>query len=267
MRTAILPLSFILFFHSPVRAQLLAGEVPNGATVLVLNIDLQLTEPNTQDGAGLEVDCDDQPDISAILIYGQPILDAPNLARLDLIDTEMELCMDLQAYSRPQYYAYGQALTCTGAYDWQSDSVNYLGNFGGFIPTGPTEIDSMYVAYRGGGGEAGWILLSFDLTGSLSQPIWLKIHQVLSICGITSTPEHVATSKIRLFPNPTNGQALQVETVDPLHSIELLDAAGRLVARYSGTFHTIPAPEMAGAYQVRAIHSDGHRSISRLVRY
>lgn len=267
MRTALLSLGIILLPASTARAQLLAGEVPNGATVLDLNIDLQLTEPFTQDGAGLEVDCDDQPDINAVLIHGQPILDAPNLARLDFIDTEMELCMDLETFSRPQYYAYGEIMTCTGAYDWQSDSVNYLGNFGGFIPTGPTAIDSMYVAYRGGGGEVGWILLSFDLTGSLSQPIWLKIHQVLSICGITSIADHDAVPAIRLFPNPTNGQTLQVESDAPLNSIDVLDAAGRVVARYGGTVRTIPAPEEAGTYLVRAIHADGQRSITRLVRY
>src|SRR4030095_10485535 len=109
-------------------------------------------------------------EIAVTLIRGEPMIDAPNIARLDILVPDVELCMDLAPLPyqrRAQYYAFGQALDCTGAFNWQSDSANVLGDVGTFTAIGPIVIDSMYVAFRLGGTQVGWILLSFDLNGGL----------------------------------------------------------------------------------------------------
>ncbi|MEO8588969.1 MAG: hypothetical protein ABI432_06360 [Flavobacteriales bacterium] len=265
MRTHLLPISALLFLSAPASAQLHAGEVPLGNSAVDVGIDLLLTETFTQAAAYFEIDCDDQPDIRAMLIHGAPFIDDPNIAMLHLLDDDLELCADLASFQRPKYYAFDQLLDCTGDFDWQSDSVNILGDFGSFQAIGPFTVDSMYVAYRRGT-QVGWILLSFDLNAGLSAR--LKIHQVLPICpASTSIATHDAPATLSLFPNPSDGGAIHVECADALHSIELLDATGRLLARYNGTVRTIAAPEAVGAYLVRASYADGRRSITRLVRY
>ena len=140
------------------------------------------------------------------------------------------------------------------------------GDFGGFTAIGPMSMDSMYIAYRRDT-QVGWMLLSFDVNGSVA-PVRLQIHQVLPICpAFTSVPSHELAPGVGLHPNPTNGQAIQVEHTGVLQSIEVLDATGRRVAQYAGTVRTIAVPEIAGAYLVRVIDAEGLRSITRLVRY
>lgn len=165
---------------------------------------------------------------------------------------------------RPKYYAFDQLLDCAGDFDWQSTDQLVLGDFGGFTAIGPITIDSLYIAYRRGA-QVGWMLLSFDVLGNL--PVRLQVHQVLPICpGAMSVIERAAPS-VALFPNPSNGQPVRLEIADALRSIELLDAAGRILASYNGTVRTIAAPDGAGTYLVRATHADGRRSTTRLVRY
>ena len=63
----------------PLCAQLIAGEVPAGRTALDLNIDLQLNTANTVDSADMEIDCDDSPDLRAVLYRSDPLVDGTNL--------------------------------------------------------------------------------------------------------------------------------------------------------------------------------------------
>jgi hypothetical protein len=264
MRTRLLPIPALLFITAPASAQIHAGEIPGGTSAVDVGIDLNLSAPNTMTSTTFEVDCDDQPDVMVMLVHGQPAVDAPNVALLHLLDDDLELCADLATFQRPKYYAFDQLLDCAGNFDWQSDSVNVLGDFGSWTAIGPISIDSMYVAYRRGE-QVGWILLSFDLNDGLA--IYLRIHSVLPICpASTSVAQHDLTAGIVLFPNPSNGQEIRVESRDALRTIEVLDLTGKVIAHYSGTVRTIPAPEVAGAYLVRASHTDGRRSITRLMR-
>ena len=266
MRTRILPIAALLLLTATVNAQFHAGEIPSGMSAVDVNINIVLPTPNTTNSATFEVDCDDQPDVSVTLVHGQPAVDAPNIAILQMLDDDLELCKDLAPYyRRPQYYAFGQELYCTDNFDWQSDSVNVLGDFGSWTAIGPTDIDSMYVAYRRGE-QIGWILLSFDVNDGLS--VSLRIHQVLPVCpASTSIEQHGPSSAVILFPNPCSGGPIRVESPDALRGIELLDPLGRPIARYGGRVRTIASPEVAGTFLVSVIHADGRRSITRLIRY
>jgi hypothetical protein len=200
----------------------------------------------------------------AVLVRGEPAIDAPNVARLERLDPDLELCKDLATYERPQYHPYGQALDCTGAFTWQSDSINVLGDFGTFTAIGPVVIDTLYVAYRKGGTQVGWVQVSFILNNSLS--VSLQIHRVLEYCNSTGTGE-LADGTTMLVPNPTDGTEIRVEGPGELRSITVFDATGREVFRHRGTQRTLPAPDHAGSYVVRFEHLDGHWTTARLLRY
>ncbi|MBK9175625.1 MAG: T9SS type A sorting domain-containing protein [Flavobacteriales bacterium] len=141
-----------------------------------------------------------------------------------------------------------------------------LGDFGGFTAIGPVTIDNQYIAYRRGA-QTGWIRLSFQVQGGLSG-VDMQVHQLLPLCpGAMSVGDGTSASGISLFPNPSNGGPIRVESADALRSIDVLDATGRIVAQYSGAIRSILSPSNAGTYVVRAMHRDGRVSVVRLVGY
>lgn len=261
-------LSIAVLLAAPAHAQLTAGEVPPGMSALDINLSIALTDPFTSDSVALEFDCDDSFDAWGVLYRNAPEVDAPNFALLRFVDTDIEVCADLNTgwQQRPKYHGFGDPLDCMGSFDWQGSNPIMLGDFGGFVPTGPAQVDSLYIAYRRGA-QTGWILLSFDVQGDLNE-VSLHVHQLLPLCpGIMSEGEAASTPGLVLFPNPSCGDEMHVQCADALRSIETLDASGRCVARYSGTVRTIPAPALPGAYLVRAVHADGRRTTLRLMRY
>ena len=250
-----------------VNAQINAGDVPPGTTAIDFGIDLILNDPFTSISASLELDCDDQPEVAATLIRGEPMIDAPNIARLDILVPDVELCMDLAPIPfqrRPQYHSFGQALDCAGAFSWQGDSVNVLGDFGTFTAIGPIVMDSVYVAFRQGGTQVGWILLSFDLNGGLL-PVRLTIHEWLQFCGPTGMDHAPSVPLIGLYPDGGDGSVIHVQGAGTARSIEVLDMRGRPIALYGGNVRTIRIPTVAGIYLVQAVWADGQRATARLI--
>jgi hypothetical protein len=266
MRSTLLSLAALLI-SVQMNAQLNAGEVPAGMTALDLNIDIALTTNFSADSASVEFDCDDLPDAWAVLFRGMPAIDAPNSAMLRFVDTDIEVCLDLFTgfQQRPAYYNEGNTLSCSDGYTWQSAAQVYLGDLGTFMASGPASIDSLYIAYRRGT-TLGWIQLSFDINDDAE--INLQVHRVLSLCGnTTSSSPNELPAAVSLFPNPSHGETVRVQSAGALRSIDVLDAMGRTIALYNGTPSTIAAPQVAGAYLLRVLHVDGRRSVSRMVWY
>jgi hypothetical protein len=263
MRTPLLSLATVLLLGHTTKAQINAGDVPTGTAAIPFNINLVLNNANTTTSASLELDCDDQPEINVVLIQGQIALDDPNIARLDIVDQGLELCMG--SNDRPKYYAAGQVLDCSGTYDWGSVVMNVIGDYGGFFAVGPGAVNDMYVAYRLNG-EIGWIRLSFNLESGIS--VDLQIPEALSLCGSgTGIDDPDALSAMSLFPNPSNGDGMiRVESPSVVQGIEVLDATGKMIARYGAATQVIAAPEAPGVYLVRARSIDGQWSIVRLMR-
>ncbi|HRH69870.1 MAG TPA: T9SS type A sorting domain-containing protein [Flavobacteriales bacterium] len=266
MRTSVLCcISALIFLDQNAIAQLHAGEVPDGSAVIDVEVDLTLIDEFTQDSVALEVDCDDQPDIVAYLLHGAPAVDAPNSAMLRMVDDDLELCMDMAQFPRPKYYELDELLDCAGEFDWQSSAWHTLGDFGGFLATGPTTVQSKFIAYRRGE-QLGWLQLSFNV----GEPpaVQLQIHQVLPLCPSTLSVAAIkAAPAFTIFPNPNNGEEMHVQSAGALRSIDVIDAAGRTVAQHSGAMRTFPAPTEAGTYIVRAIGADGQRTVTQFVRY
>jgi hypothetical protein len=244
----------------PLCAQLIAGEVPAGRTALDLSIDLQLNTANTVDSADMEIDCDDSPDLRAVLYRSDPLVDGTNLAVLRMIDDDLEFCMDPD---RPSYHADGEPMDCTGSYDWVTAGDQILGDYGGFFMIGPSQVDSLYIAYKQGG-VPGWILVSFDL--EVLTGCRLQVHRVLSSCLSTDINEPVDISAPLLRPNPTQGEEVQVQAPAGWQVMELADATGRVIARYGPATRSIPAPATPGVHLVRCRYADGSYTNSRLLR-
>jgi hypothetical protein len=264
MKTALLLVLAFLYATPYAQAQLLAGEVPDGASVVELNIELALAAPFSADTAEVEIDCDDFRDMLAVLIQGSPPVDAPNAAVLSAVDDDLEICADGTDYfNRPRYYNFGEPLVCSGGFDWQFDDEIVLGDYGGFVATGPIFVDSMYVAVRRGG-QVGWMLISFRLLADAT--IQLHVHSALSLCFTTSVGSLEADPRISLRSTITLGEALIVEGDKDVTSLELLDPTGRVVAIYGASVRTIPAPDTPGNYLLRALHANGQRSMLRFVR-
>jgi hypothetical protein len=265
MRTPILPLAALLFIATSGTAQIDAGDAPQGTSAYYPGIDIQLATQFTSGTEQFDLDCDSIPDIAALLVRGEPAIDAPNSAWLNLLHPGIELCKDMAMNERPQYYTAGQLLDCSGAFTWQTDSFNVLGDMGTFGAIGPFVVDSMYVAYRMGV-AVGWILVSFDLTGGVV-PVWLQINEALQLCGPNSVGSLASAPALQLLPNPGHGGPIQLQSAEPFQRIEVLDLSGKVLAQYSGSVRTIASPEVAGTYLVRAWYADGRRAIGRLVRY
>ena len=264
MRTTLL-LSTLLI-PSIIHAQLTAGEVPLGTTTYDPGIALSLATQFTQDSADIELDCDDFADVRVWLHRGAPELDAPNIAELHFVDSDIEVCMNTEPGfgQRPKYHAFGEALDCSGDFVWEVVDPIILGNFGGFLGTGPWSIDSSYIAYRRGS-EMGWMLLSFDLDGNPG--VDLQVHELLPLCQISTSISEVGQESAVIHPNPTNGAPLQMRATQPNRNIQVLDVTGKILADYAGNTRTIDAPEVPGIYFARVIGFDGDVTISRFVRY
>lgn len=258
----------LLFAAPTLCAQLNAGDVPPGSSVDTSGTELELHTMFTTVTASFDVDCDGIMDFEALLRQGAPEIDSPNFCTLRRLHAGLELCADLDpVYWRPKYHALGEALDCINGFDWRSDSITVLGDIGTFMAMGPEVVDSQYVAFRNSG-AVGWLLLSFNISaGGVVQGVSLTIHQVLVPCINLGIHDPTAPAAPTLYPNPTSGQAVRVESTEPLRSIELIDLTGKVLAHYSGVVRTIAAPEVAGTYLVRTTFADGKRSVGRLVRY
>ena len=265
-RTLLSPL-YLFILALPLSAQINAGEVPTGWTVLQPAINLQSNIPFNVDSASFDVDCDGINDIRAILLQGAPEVDAPNSCALQLLTSGIDLCADSATYNwRPQYYDLGQALTCTGEFDWRNDSLNFLGEFGGFFVVGPEELYDKYVAYRKGG-QVGWFKLSFDVTPDIiGSPLFLQIHEVLLPCITNGVNEVENMETLAIYPNPTKGDEIRIDAGMDIRRIDIVDVTGKLISTQNGTIRTIAAPEINGTYFIRAYHTNGSRSMARLVR-
>ena len=266
MRTTLLVLVTMLI-STTTNAQITAGEVPPGQSAYNTPVDLGLTTIFTADSGDIELDCDDALDGWARLFRGYPAVDGPNSAELDFYVNEVEVCMDMASGSqqRPKYYAFGELMDCTGDHSWQDGDRVFLGDFGGFTAMGPVTVDSLYIAYRQDG-IPGWLLLSFDLTDD--EEIDLQVHSLLSVCGgSTFVPQLEARPPVTLFPNPSDGQPVRVQSGTAIQRIEVLDLSGRVMAMQTGVRNVIEPPEVPGTYLLRVFDIDGRTSTVPLVRY
>lgn len=260
-------LTAVLLFSPAMYAQITAGEVPPGQFAYDPNVDLGLSTIFSTDSGGLELDCDDAIDGWAQLSFGYPAVDAPNSAGLHFYANEVEVCMDLAsgAQQRPKYHVFGELIDCTGDQTWQPVDQVVLGDFGGFLATGPIAVDSLYIAYRQGG-IPGWIQVSFDLSDDVE--IDLQVHSVLSVCGgSNSIRPHADRPAVVLYPNPSNGGPVHVESTATFRRIELLDVSGRTIAELSGASQVIEPPDAPGTYLVRLFETGDQSRILRLVKY
>lgn len=258
----------VLLFSNQTKAQLVAGEIPSDRSIADLGIHLQANIAFTDTSAMIDVDCDSVPDIRAVLSQGNPFVDVPHACRLELLDHAIELCADSSVFDwRTRYYGLGEALECTGTFDWHHGDMITLGDVGGFFATGPAQVFNAYIAFRKGG-TVGWILLSFDLSPQvIGTPISMQISELLLTCSTTSIASQEMDLPFSIFPNPNHGGDIHIMDPAAVQRIEVSDLSGKLIGTYVGNIRTIPAPDVAGSYIVCGYDRDDRRHIARMVRY
>lgn len=266
MKHRLLPLFALPLMMGTARAQVYAGQVPDGMGTIDLNIDMMLAKAFTVDSASLELDCDDFNDARAVLFRGVPEVDGTSYALLHWVDDDIEVCMDMETgwQQRPHYYAYGEPLDCGSGFAWQLTSELVLGDYGGWVAIGPLTMDSAYIAYRRGT-QVGWIGISFNLSGNPN--VSLRIDEVLPLCPVTTGIATHEAGTLLLSPNPVEAGPIRIGNTEAPRAVEVIDATGRVIARYTGPVNTIPSPGETGAYLVRAVFADGQRYSARFVRY
>lgn len=266
MRSTLLPIA-LLGLTPTLQAQLTAGAVPPGAIVYDVDLTLSLSQPFTDDSADIELDCDDFVDVRLLLHRGDPTIDVPHEVRFHFVDDDIELCLDMGTtfQQRPRYHAFGDLMDCEPPFSYQGNSSLVLGDHGGLLWTGPSSLDSMYIAFRRND-EYGWLLLSFQLTGN--PEVRVDVHEVLPLCqGPNSIREDLEGAGPLLFPNPTNGDPIRISDAGSIEALEVFDATGRPIARFTAPIRSMAAPGVPGTYFVRAEWSDGRTSTTKLVRF
>lgn len=248
-------------------AQLIAGEVPPGSTALELDVEISIPIFEDADSALIDLDCDEVPDILVILDPDYADLDgSEQRAMMIMLDDELEVCRTgiYTGTPRALYHSEGEALICTGpSTSWSPFEIVILGNQSGQPgPDGPSYVDSSYIAVRRGG-DVIWIQVSFSL--DLFSP-WLTVHRALSFCGLSTGIASMERNTPSIQPSLTAGEPLQVTSASTVLSIEISDAAGRMVAQHGQGTWSIPAPDMPGLYTARILTADGTRSVSRFAR-
>ena len=156
-------------------------------------------------------------------------------------------------------------MDCEPPFSYQGNISLVLGDHGGLLWTGPSSLDSMYIAFRRND-EYGWLLLSFQLTGN--PEVRVDVHEVLPLCqGPNSIREGLEGAGPLLFPNPTNGDPIRISDAGSIEALEVFDATGRPIARFTAPIRSMAAPGVPGTYFVRAEWSDGRTSTTKLVRF
>lgn len=113
----------------------------------------------------------------------------------------------------------------------------------------------------------GWTRPSFNVIQlTIGASINLQVQEVLLPCKSIGIEAIEGQQQLAVYPNPITGNELQVIDGSDIQLIEVLDPSGKLIATYAGNVRTIRLPVDAGTYFIRAFHTDGSRSISRLVK-
>ncbi|MBK8583455.1 MAG: hypothetical protein IPL86_17070 [Flavobacteriales bacterium] len=238
---------------------------PAGYSVLEPGIDLELYGAFTQDSAFIDLDCDGQPELMVLLWRGEPAIDASNFGAIHLLDTGMALCADGAMYNwRPQYYDFGNSLNCTGKFFMAQRQHHVARQFRRPAPRWAHEPQQPIRGLQLQRPDRLDPALVRCVPGARCAA--LQVHEVLRPCLAQSVGSLGKDARLTLFPNPGDGADIRIHSTDVLRSIDLLAPTGKLLARHTGDLRSIPAPEAAGIYFLRAQHNDGQWSVSRFVR-
>lgn len=134
-----------------------------------------------------------------------------------------------------------------------SDMFSALGKNGQFINVVPSQ---KLVMVRMGNDPGGG-----DVPFQLNDSIWVRLNAVICNSGAIKTVQNAP--EIRIFPNPTQGE-ITIQSGEVMQFVELLDASGRLVQRFSEPGLKMTLQVISGIYELKIICKNGAVVFSKL---
>lgn len=261
----------VLSAATEINAQVIAGEIPSGASSSdpLINFVVNSTNPFAQHF--LDLDCNGSNDICLKFMWGYPPADGTSFLFLIVLDSSFSFCEKATwgPYSRAQFYAAGDTMNCMGANTWNSDSL-IVADYGGFNFQGPETAVDTFLAYSKqispGNVVHGWIKLSFDMSGVNSQNFDLtaSIQQIVSYCTI-GISEINSKAKFTIFPNPSN-KRVSIFSKTSIDKLELISSQGIVLKSKTEFLDEIELPDAIGFYFIKAIFKDGEMQLQKVLK-
>lgn len=238
-----------LIIHSA-ESQQTAGSIPFGTNVIEQVFDLSIAGYQVDTLASIDINCDGIYDFRFRIYQGYPPGGEDNFAQLQILNDSFSIC----SYSnRPEaiaLYNFGDTL-CSNNNVWNNEKIMTLGCYG-YKCEGLDQyfINSKYIAFQNHiTQEEGWIRISMNLFSEKApQPLTLSISEMLVLCLLNNVKEVLDDFSLSAYPNPTLDGHMILESVESIHSINIMDAQGQLVQSYTGENKEIVLPIASGIY-------------------
>ena len=269
-RSTLTLFAMLLSSLASLHAQTVAGTLPAGANVQNPNLYLEVDTINATMHESLDLDCDGQPDLTFGLNYGYLALDAPCIAEVEILHDQIEICGHFPWQSNsPQatQYQVGDALSCNNGSNYWSDTIIYLGWYGGFIPQPPFSGTDSYLAFRSNG-NVGWVRLSYNIDHT-NDTIFLQVDEVARYC-LTNGMEDRTTANFQCYPNPFENQlTIEADDAEPITRVSLFNMMGKLVYDEQSqplTQLNIQPKVASGVYLLQVTTASGQTGTQRIIR-
>lgn len=266
MKHFTLALVALFFSFDSANAQVLAGDIPPGMSLVSPAISLSNGNVSTWVSDSLDLDSDGIEDVKFMLYKGITSIDGANVAKIDILNPLYSFCTHdtLWTYKLVQYDLL-DPLTCNYSPGWLADTIIYIGDYGCMGCMGPQNGTDKYIAYQRGA-TVGWIKLSFELLdqGNVNTPVTLQVFE-----AVVSNPTSIAELTERpfsIYPNPTLDGRLEFSQKDRIQSIRVFDLLGKEVDYIRLTPNSIRLPQVPGIYLVEATFANGNTFTKRVVR-
>jgi len=247
-------------------AQVLAGSVPLGTSIVYPNIILKDATPGGSEMDSVDLDCDGIKETVFELYYGNPSLDFCHAFNLFVRDSSIEICADSGSMFMPKIplYNYGDTL-CSGDYIWRNNGQYHIGWGAGLcFPYRDLEIEK-YIGFRKFQSTA-WIKVSFDLSGGIDT-VSATIHEFLALCDYAEIRDYSSDKFFNISPNPSVDGKIRLKADRRISKIEITNAFGQVVNSLSGDHLTMTLPETSGLYILRVIDSKGNYQAEKVWRH
>ncbi|MBL7891761.1 MAG: hypothetical protein JNL63_03965 [Bacteroidia bacterium] len=250
-------------------AQLTAGEIPIGRTTSNPNINLTTSTTTTGVSGTIDLDCDGTMDLNVYLYKGKTSTDGPSYVYFKLKNSQYEICIDTVQYQIRTYFQFGDTLKPVGSHKWSTDTMIYIGDYGGFLIFGPSKITDEYIAFRQKTGTKtlGWIKITFNIEdgGNDTKPITLSITEILRVCLPSTIKQISPNMKFEVTPNPSTDGNLCLKYKAQLKRLELVNTLGQS-SFLSNDSYRITLPNEKGLYIIRAWDVNDNYSQSKVIR-
>lgn len=246
----------------------IAGEIPNGGSLQLPDIYLQLYENYHDTMTYLDIDADGYNDIKITLYKGYPPHDAPNVVFLETPGNKYALCVDSTAPDYAVHYNQNDSI-CIGSNVWGADSIYYAGCYAGWSCSYDTSsIVNKYLAYKNiYTGDIGWLKFSMKLYAQTEPTdVSFSVSEMVGFNLNTNLKNISNEFQFTISPNPLNQGSFSIQSTTSISRVDVYTLSGVRMATYLSNPVRYHLPVENGLYIVRAYDSKGRSSTTKLVK-